>query len=118
MTKLRTVGVVAAFIATCGAGGFIAGATLDERCRTDTATKVDDDTAFTVYVEAIDATEAAWDVRAVAHATYRETVADDEVANTVYEAAVKAVKVAEAVYEAAVKAEEAAKAAYIEVLTD
>jgi len=40
MTKLRTVGVVAAFIAACGAGGFIAGATLDERCQTDTATKV------------------------------------------------------------------------------
>jgi len=44
MTKLRTVGVVAAFIAACGAGGFIAGAALDERCRTDTATKGNDDT--------------------------------------------------------------------------
>ena len=38
MTKTRTVGIVAAFIAACGVGGFIAGAALDERCRTDTAT--------------------------------------------------------------------------------
>ena len=120
MTKTRTVGIVAAFIAACGVGGFIAGASLDERCRTDTDALLGDDTTVKVaklagWKAAVKAEWAAWEAWKTAEAAH-----DEVVYKTVAQMRedVWAANVADAVYTASVKAVIAAKAAYIEALTD
>jgi len=136
MTKLRTVGIVAAFIAACGAGGFIAGAALDERCRTDTATMClnDEDAALLAKAAAVEAAsaiyEAAVKAAEIAYTAYYRRLnlvaiaantveGDDEAAtDAAVKAATDAADAALAVYKAVDRAVEAAFAVYIEALTD